>query len=127
MTDITRRLLGGIVAAATAAGGAGLLGARLNAQRTPVQNGAQTQNVQNVPTPRTADGHPDLTGLWVATPRPAPVDELGNITATGSSCKAGCPDSAIWSCRDATLACIGDHAFIMKARPQRQPPPTPTL
>ena len=45
------------------------------------QNAAQNQP-QNVPTPRTADGHPDLSGMWGGGGGGiggARVDEKGNL------------------------------------------------
>src|SRR5215216_5928773 len=46
------------------------------------QNPAPNQNPANVPTPRTADGHPDLTGMWGGGGGGiggATIDEKGNL------------------------------------------------
>ena len=54
-------------------------GVRVAAQGAAARQAAQ-KAAQSAPTPRSADGHPDLSGLWAPTARPAEVDELGNIT-----------------------------------------------
>jgi hypothetical protein len=53
-------------------------GGRAAAQRPSRE--APQRAAQSAPTPKTADGHPDLTGLWAPTARAADVDASGNIT-----------------------------------------------
>ena len=81
MAPITHRFLGcSITIAAVAA----LWGtsARVAAQSAVARNGEDAGPA--VSTPRTTDGHPDLSGLWmVGAARPTVVDAQGNITALG--------------------------------------------
>lgn len=84
MAGMTRRLFSGVMRAALVAA-VGLLAVHVRAQP---QDAARAQTV---PTPRTADGHPDLSGMWnmipVCPPQcPANVgggavaDAAGNVT-----------------------------------------------
>ena len=43
------------------------------------QRGGGAAPQQNVPTPRTADGHPDLSGFWAGGGGGVKPDEKGNI------------------------------------------------
>jgi hypothetical protein len=89
MHGMTRPLLACSALAALLAGGVGLLAAHVKAQGRLAQNAASGQNI---PTPRTADGHPDLNGLWNVIPVCPPqcpaniivggpiADPAGNLT-----------------------------------------------
>ena len=95
---MTHRLLKSSVSLAAAVAAWWWMPLHAGAQGASAQGG---RSASSVSTPRTADGHPDLSGLWTITAaRNLVVDAKGNIIANGLARDA----SPVNSERDATLA-----------------------
>ena len=88
MAPMTRRFLGGSMMLAAAVALWWGTPARVAAQGALAASNGEGAGTA-VATPRTADGHPDLSGLWkIGAARATVVDAQGNINANGNRADA---------------------------------------